>query len=186
MNYVDRLLEAYRQQLRQSTRANASGGERTWFLVIDPDKLRSVLARQQEFQLETVTAQRKWEIVDLTQTFGEWMHTHRYKDRYFKRPQLATSIETDFAAHLASMLKREIDARAMDQSTVMVLTGVEAIYGINKLSDIARRIEDDLRGNLLVFFPGHYQDGQYRFFDARDGWNYLAVPILPVAGKALA
>ena len=37
-----------------------------------------------------------------------------------------------------------------------------------------------LRGTpvLLVFFPGEREANTYRFLGARDGWNYLAVPIL--------
>jgi hypothetical protein len=35
----------------------------------------------------------------------------------------------------------------------------------------------DIRGRLVVFFPGEYEDNNYRLLDARDGWNYLAVPI---------
>ena len=30
---------------------------------------------------------------------------------------------------------------------------------------------------LLVFFPGSYEDNNYRLLDGYDGWNYLAVPI---------
>src|SRR5437870_4368748 len=29
---------------------------------------------------------------------------------------------------------------------------------------------------LLVFFPGVYEQSNYRLLDARDGWNYHAVP----------
>lgn len=39
------------------------------------------------------------------------------------------------------------------------------------------RVEDAIRGRLLVFFPGEYQENHYRLLDARDGWNYHAVPI---------
>lgn len=186
MNYVDRLVEAYKQQLRYATRSGVSGGERTWFLVIDPDKLRGVLAQQQEFEFATVDAKLQWKAIDLTRSFGEWMNAHRYKESYFKRPKLANSIEGDFADHLVGWLCKEIEEHSIDSSTVLALTGVEAVYGIGRLSDITRRIEDDVAGTLLVFFPGQYQDGQYRFFDARDGWNYLAVPILPITGKATA
>ena len=40
-----------------------------------------------------------------------------------------------------------------------------------------RRIERDIRGRVVVFFPGEYENSNYRLLDARDGWNYLAVPI---------
>jgi len=28
-----------------------------------------------------------------------------------------------------------------------------------------------------VFFPGQLEQNNYRLLDARDGWNYMAVPI---------
>ena len=34
-----------------------------------------------------------------------------------------------------------------------------------------------IQGRLAVFFPGEYESNNYRLLDARDGWNYLAVPI---------
>jgi hypothetical protein len=30
---------------------------------------------------------------------------------------------------------------------------------------------------LLFFFPGEYVGNVYRFMEARDGFNYMAVPI---------
>jgi hypothetical protein len=38
-------------------------------------------------------------------------------------------------------------------------------------------VESDIRGRLVVFFPGHLERSNYRLLDARDGWNYMAVPI---------
>jgi hypothetical protein len=34
-----------------------------------------------------------------------------------------------------------------------------------------------------VFFPGVYENNNYRLLDARDGWNYLAVPITMQEGE---
>ena len=38
-------------------------------------------------------------------------------------------------------------------------------------------VERDVRGRLVVFFPGTLEQNNYRLLDARDGWNYMAVPI---------
>ena len=44
-----------------------------------------------------------------------------------------------------------------------------------------REVVDDIAplvtGRLLIFFPGAYENNNYRLLDAYDGWNYLAVPI---------
>ena len=38
-------------------------------------------------------------------------------------------------------------------------------------------MEADVTGRLVVFFPGEYEQNNYRLLDARDGWSYMAVPI---------
>ena len=35
-----------------------------------------------------------------------------------------------------------------------------------------------LKGIVLLFFPGEREGNTYRFLGARTGWNYLATPIL--------
>ena len=43
----------------------------------------------------------------------------------------------------------------------------------------------DIRGRFGLFFPGEFDINDDRLLDARDGWNYLAVPItLDSAGLA--
>lgn len=183
MNYVERLNEALAQQLRHPWTQDKSGGERVWFLVFDPDKLRTVLARKEAFRQTVEASGKRWEEIDLSRAFGSWMADHRYAKRYFARPKLATTIAEDFLKILAADITSQIDERHIDEETLLVLTGTEALYGIFKLSHISRLIEDMVPGRLLVFFPGQYREPQYRFLDARDGWNYLAIPIVPVSGK---
>lgn len=62
-------------------------------------------------------------------------------------------------------------------NTVLALHGVAALFGFLKISEILPMVEGDVRGRLLVFFPGTYEQNNYRLLDARDGWNYHAVPI---------
>ena len=66
--------------------------------------------------------------------------------------------------------------------TVIAITGVAALFGFLRISEILPLVEDHIRGRLLVFFPGVYEQGNYRLLDARDGWNYHAVPITPSEG----
>ena len=46
-----------------------------------------------------------------------------------------------------------------------------------RVSSLIERVEDNVPGRLLVLFPGEYAGNVYRFMDARDGFNYMAVPI---------
>lgn len=186
MTYVDRLIEGLKQQLRLPWSQDKSGAERIWFLVFEPDRLRSVLARKDALRLAVEAADKRWEEIDISNAFGVWMANHRYADRYFARPQLASTITEDFVKHLVADIKREICKRQIDEQTLLVLTGTESLYGITKLAHTIRLLEDAIQGRLLVFFPGEYRDQHYRFLDARDGWNYLAIPIMPISGRGSA
>ena len=53
----------------------------------------------------------------------------------------------------------------------------QSIYGFTKVSLLLKEVVHDIRGRLLLFFPGEYDNNNYRLLDARDNWNYLAVPI---------
>ena len=52
-----------------------------------------------------------------------------------------------------------------------------SLFGFIRVSEFMKEIERDIRGRVGVFFPGEYENSNYRLLDARDGWNYLAVPI---------
>ena len=61
--------------------------------------------------------------------------------------------------------------------TVVALYGVAGLFGFTKVSLVFKEVMHDIRGRLLLFFPGEFDNNNYRLLDARDGWNYLAVPI---------
>ncbi len=69
------------------------------------------------------------------------------------------------------------------EQTVVAITGVAALFGFARVSQVLSLVEAHIRGRLLVFFPGVYENNNYRLLDARDGWNYLAVPITPHEGE---
>ena len=46
-----------------------------------------------------------------------------------------------------------------------------------QVSLVLKELENNIKGRLVLFFPGEYDDNNYRLLDARDGWSYLAVPI---------
>jgi len=71
---------------------------------------------------------------------------------------------------------------AADEDDVVAVSGVASLYGFMKVSRLMEMVERTIRGRLLVFFPGEYEDNNYRLLDARDGWNYHAVPITAAGG----
>ena len=60
----------------------------------------------------------------------------------------------------------------------MAVSGVASLFGLARMSDVMDEVAGDIRARLVVFFPGSYDEKSYfRLLDARDGWDYLAVPI---------
>ena len=57
---------------------------------------------------------------------------------------------------------------------MLALQGVASLYGFLRVSELIHDIEQAILGRFLVFFPGTKEENNYRFLDARDGWNYLA------------
>jgi hypothetical protein len=86
---------------------------------------------------------------------------------------------TQFAADLTAMLRSRVQAEA-GPDTVIALLGVGTLFGLARVSSVVEGLKDSVEGRLLVFFPGEYhpETHTYRLLDARDGWNYLAVPLL--------
>lgn len=86
---------------------------------------------------------------------------------------------TEFVADLNAKLKGRISGEA-GPDTVVALLGVGTLFGLARVSSVVEGIKEAIEGRLLVFFPGEYhpESHTYRLLDARDGWNYLAVPLL--------
>ena len=117
----------------------------------------------------------------MTDSFATWMAAEEYRDSYFADPGLLDADKlVDFRDFLVGLVRPLLE-RAGDRD-VVVLTGVGSLFGFVKVSEVVHALEPDIKGRLVVFFPGEYENGNYRFLDARDGWSYRAVPILPSEG----
>lgn len=175
MDRADLLLQAYRAQVGMPWRDGLSGAERIWMAIYPPDLERRVRARLPEFEIETNDAGHSWVLHDLTNAFSAWMAAHPHRDAYFTNPELINPALTQ----LMSTVDQSIQATlaSADEDGVVALLGVAALFPMIRVSDLLRRVAPAVRGRLLVFFPGAYEDGNYRLLDARDGWNYLAIPI---------
>jgi hypothetical protein len=81
----------------------------------------------------------------------------------------------DFLADLADRIREKLENA--DDETVVALSGIGTLFGFVYVSDLISEIESDIAGRLAVFFPGRHDHNTYRLLDARDGWDYLALPI---------
>ncbi|MGB4008447.1 MAG: BREX protein BrxB domain-containing protein, partial [Bacillota bacterium] len=98
-----------------------------------------------------------------------------YREAYFAQPELLSPAIDDFFETLLGRLRHSLDSS--DDNTVVALVGSGSLFGITQVSSIVAGIADAIAGRLLVFFPGTREGSNYRLLDARDGWNYRAVPI---------
>ena len=104
------------------------------------------------------------------------MAKDEYRDAYFEEPDdLAMKMETEFADFVADCIRSVLSSA--DEKSVVAVFGAGALFGFTRVSRVLNLVEPDIKGRLVVFFPGQYDQNNYRLLDARDGWNYMAVPI---------
>ena len=177
-NSVDDLLNAYEKVVNGNWEVTLSGQERIWFLVYEPEMQRKVDFRLGDFENATKKAGKKWATASLKEAFPSWMANHDYREEYFSEPDmLVDQLEFEFKNWLISHSVESINQQNADENTVLAITDVASIFGFARLSDILNQVAHQVKGRLLVFFPGEFEKNQFRLLDARDGWSYLARPI---------
>lgn len=177
MSKVNALLKQFRGVMREPWASSLSGEEKVWFLVFDPSELRRVKFSLDEFEIATKDSGREWRLISLKHVFTDWMAQHEYKEAYFEGPEyIKDALEGDFKEFVLSYLNSQMEVKN-SENTLVVLDDAAAIFGFLKLSEVINAISKNLKGRLMVLFPGEFSSNQYRLMDARDGWNYLARPI---------
>lgn len=177
MSQVNNLIANYRRHVGILWQPNLAGRQRVWFAVYPPSEERRVRARVKEFEIATLEAKHHWKLVDITNLPAEWLAAHEYREDYFEQPTALSMIAEDLKAHVVSVLKEACQAGDVDKDTMVAVLGAGSLFGFLHLSGVISGLEEAIRGRLLVFFPGEYERSVYRFMDARDGFNYMAVPI---------
>jgi len=176
MGRIEDLAERYGRHIATPWQRTVSGAQRVIMLIYDKELERALRARKLAFENATREASFGWLEVDVTDAFARWMAAIEYRNEYFATPEdLHLKLEAEFTEFVADHIRQAL-ARADDKSVVGVL-GAGSLYGFTRVSQVLKLIEPDIRGRLLVFYPGQYENSNYRLLDARDGWNYLAVPI---------
>lgn len=128
--------------------------------------------------MATREAGHEWHEVDITAAFATWLGQDEYREAYFASPEdLQLKVDAEFAEYVAGIIRGVLLRPDVGENSVVGVFGAASLFGFTRISEVLRRVEGDIRGRLAVFFPGHYEQNNYRLLDARDGWNYLAVPI---------
>jgi hypothetical protein len=146
------------------------------FVVYAPADELKLRVYIDEFELRTRDAGYGWKLLDLTDAFPKWMAAHRYREKYFRRPELlaghAEGRLTGFTTRLIEQTQAQI-AEASERD-VVAISGVGTLFGLSSVSKLVEQAAPAIKGRLVVFFPGEVEDNNYRLLDARDGWNYMA------------
>jgi hypothetical protein len=170
-------VQSYSSYISVPWREDAAAAQRVVFCVYRETEERDLRARIGEFELVTKQAQHDWALFDLTDAFARWMASQKYAKKYFVNPALLPTLLPKFSIHIQSEFEEFLTKNQVTANTVVALEGVGSLFGFLKVKDVVEALAPKVRGRLLVFFPGSYENNNYRLLDAYDGWNYLAVPI---------
>lgn len=178
MSRISRLIQSYSHFVKVPWRDDAAAAQRVIFCVYNEEEERSLRAKVEEFELVTKEAGHRWTCFDLTDTFAVWMSSQRYAKSYFQKPDLLVNLLPRYLDYISAKFE---DFLLQDGGNgpdgVVALQGVSSLFGLLKVKDVVDRLAPLVKGRLLVFFPGTYENNNYRLLDGYDGWNYLAVPI---------
>lgn len=162
-------------RLQVPWRQDEASAGRVWMLWYPKEHERRVRGRLGEFRLATIEAGKGWRELDLAPAFGEWVAQQQWFERAAKRPATLPTVIGQFENATAHRVCAALTACGCND--ILALTGVASLFGLTRAQDLIGKVAKDVPGRLLVTFPGVHRDGIYRMLDARDGYNYLAVPI---------
>ena len=178
MSKIDQLAAVFRDHVAVGWPAGSSGAQRVIMVVYDPNEERALRKKLDLFAQAAQSHQYAWHGVDLTSAFANWLGTHRYREGYFDEPDmLAAGANERFTQYAAGVVLEALQRSQHTGREIVGLIGAASVFGVVSLSDVLSRVEHAIKGRLVVFFPGRSRDGRYRLLDARDGWDYHAVPI---------
>lgn len=182
MNRIDQLLARYRSHIEMPLRPGLPASQRVWFAVYPASEERRLINRIEDFELLTKGAGHPWIRIDLKGRLAKWLDSVDEEERaeWFENPDdIELYAKTEWKVLLTEFFQKEATHATDPERTVFALTGLMDLYDFLHVSELIESLERTFPGYLLVFFPGEKEGNTYRFLDARTGWNYLAVPILP-------
>jgi len=177
MSKIKRLIQSYCKFIAIPWRSDAAAAQRVIFCVYNENDELRIRTKIDEFEIATKNSGYDWVVFDLTDTFPDWLSGQRYAKSYFKKPQLLSTLMPNYLAYIKQEFEKFLHAEAVNEKTVVALKGVGSLFGFLKVKEVVDTLAPLVRGRLLVFFPGSFEDNNYRLLDGYDGWNYLAVPI---------
>lgn len=177
MNSFDDILTAYTKQIQLPWADDISPAERIWLVWYEKVLQRRFTGRIGELEHATLKAGHGWHQINLSNWFGEWIAKHEFFDALVEQPKELRGLLPDIEDHVIARLKQVLTT--LTRNDVLAVDGCGSLFGVARVSTLISRIAESVPGRLIIGFPGKHAGGVYRLLDARDGWNYHAVPIPP-------
>lgn len=177
MSRLRRLAQSYARFIAVPWQPNAAPAQRVVFCIYHEDDELRLRAQIGEYELLTRQSSHDWALYDLTDTFAAWMSGQRYAEKYFAQPDLLATLLPKYRTYIRDDFTRFLQSANAGANTVVAVQGTGALYGFLRVREVVDDLAPLVAGRLLIFFPGSYENNNYRLLDAYDGWNYLAVPI---------
>lgn len=176
MNRIEILAKKFEDHISLPWQHNLAAAEKTIFVVYPKEDERRLRAKRELFHQASLKAGHFWHEVLLDTAFPDWMASQDYAEDYFAFPEdIRQKLEIDFANYLADRIGEALSNAGEDDA--LGLFGVGTVFGLTHVSSILQRLENAIKGRLIVFFPGSHEKNKYSLLDARDGWGYMAYPI---------
>lgn len=176
MSRIKRLTHSYGKYIAVPWR-DAAAAQRVIFCVYHEMEELRLRAKVEEFEIATRAAGHEWALYDLTDSFPRWLAPQRYAKSYFQQPQLLSTLLPKYLGAIEADFETFLRDKSVSENCVVALLGVGSLFGFLKVKEVVDKLAPQVKGRLLVFFPGSYEDNNYRLLDGYDGWNYLAVSI---------
>lgn len=177
MSKVKRLIQSYSKYISVPWREDAAAAQRVIFCIYNEYEERWLQFKIDEFEIVTRQAGHKWAMFDLADTFAIWLSSQRYAESYFQKPQLLSTLLPKYLVFIVEEFEAFLQNNDIGADSVVAIKGVGSLFGFLKVKEVIDKLAPMVKGRLLVFFPGSYENNNYRLLDGYDGWNYLAVPI---------
>jgi hypothetical protein len=178
---IARLVNSYQSYIELPWEKGLAGVQKVIFAVYDKTEELRMRTQVEEFEIATKSAKHEWCLIDITDAFPQWMAQQEYREGYFEYPEDLQDKLGEFTESVVTQVNAQLNE--VDENTVVAIQGVAGIFGFSHVSEIIAAVANNVKGRMLVFFPGEYENNNYRLLDARPGWNYQAVPI--TANKSL-
>lgn len=178
MSRLDELVEKFEKHIATPWQKNLSGAEKLVMIVYPKEDELRMRVGVEAFRQASESGGHPWFLIDLTDAFPSWLGEQEYREEYFRFPEDIEIKLEDFTDYCAEQLRAELNALGADQNSVIAILGGGSLFGLTRLHKVIEKVHDAIRGRLVVLFPGSYEQNNYRLLDGREGWTYLATPIV--------